>query len=180
MRHGLTELNKLGVVNGQIDEPLAPEGIQQAHDSIILIPTSVTHIYTSSLQRARHTGEILNSKLNHPISSHDEIGEINMGSLAGKSWEQMESGSQLKKKHRSAQFDYRIYGGESSEEVIQRVVAFLTEINQKHSSGEALIVTHGGIIRILHSLHNGEPITGEVENLSLHTFDLDKILKNSF
>lgn len=26
LRHGITELNKLRIPNGQIDEPLAPEG----------------------------------------------------------------------------------------------------------------------------------------------------------
>lgn len=177
VRHGLTELNKQGKVNGQIDEPLAPEGIEQAKAAIHLIPESITHIYTSALLRARQTAEIINSKLNLPISIHDGLGEIHMGSLAGKAWTEMEEGLELKKRHRSVQFDYSTYGGESAADVKKRVRTFLEEIHGKHSDHEALLVTHGGIIRVLHLLEHDQPLVNEIEHISLLTFDLDKILK---
>lgn len=177
VRHGLTELNKKKKVNGQIDEPLAKEGIEQAKTAVVLMPESITHIYSSPLLRARQTAEIINSKLNRPISWHHELGEIHMGSLAGKAWIEMEGGLDLKTKHRSIQFDYREHGGESATDVKQRVAAFLKEIHGKHSNHEALLVTHGGIIRVLHLLEHGQPLIDEVEHISLLTFDLRKILK---
>lgn len=176
LRHGLTELNKKKKVNGQIDEPLAPEGVEQAKTAAFLIPESIRHIYSSPLLRAKQTAEIVNSKLNRPISIQTELTEIHMGSLAGQAWTDMEGGLELKKKHRAIEFDYRLQGGESAEEVKNRVLAFLKKISSKHSDYEVLIVTHGGIIRTLHLLEHGEEIPDDIKHISLHTFDLNKIL----
>lgn len=177
IRHGLTELNKQGKVNGQIDEPLTPEGIEQAKAAIVLMPESIKHIYTSPLLRARQTAEIINSRLKLPIYQHEGIKEIHMGSLAGKAWTEMEGGLQLKKKHRSVQFDYSPHGGESAAETKKRVRTLLEQIHVKHGHHEVLLVTHGGIIRTLHLLEHGQPLVNEIEHISLLTFDLDKILR---
>ncbi len=179
IRHGITELNKKKLVNSQTDEPLVPEGIEQTKAAITLIPKSVTHLYTSSLLRARQTTAIFNSKLGCPFSSHDELREINLGSLAGKSWDEMESGLELKKKHRALQFDYHPQGGESAEAVKKRVIAFLKKINGQHGDYEVLIITHGGIIRLLHLLEYGQQLLNEIKHLSPLTFDLDRILRKS-
>ena len=172
-------MNKKKKVNGQIDEPLAPEGIEQTKTVISLLPKSIKYIYTSPLLRARQTGEIINSELNLQILSPDELTEIHMGSLAGHSWEEMQEGLELKKKHRSVQFNYLPYGGESMEDVKKRLIKFLKNINGKYKDNEVLIITHGGIIRFFHLLHNGEVPYEPEEHNSLLMFDLDKILKNS-
>lgn len=180
IRHGLTELNKQKKVNGQIDEPLSPEGIEQAKAGISLLPKTIKYIYTSPFLRARQTAEIINSKLKRPIFVEQGVTEIHMGSLAGNSWEEMESGLKLKKKHRSAQFNYHPFGGESAAEVKKRVISFLRKINNKHSDYEILIVTHGGIFRLMYLLENKEQLTDEVvAQVSPKIFDLDKILKRS-
>lgn len=177
VRHGITELNKKKVVNGQIDEPLAPEGIEQARVAISLIPESITHIYTSSLLRARQTAEIISSKLNIVISIQNELTEIHMGSLAGKSWEEMDNELELKKKHRTVQFDYRPYGGESVKDVQKRLIGFFKKINTIHSDNEVLIITHGGMIRLINLLEQGESVYETEKHTSLLTFDLDMIVK---
>lgn len=179
IRHGLTELNKKKVVNGQIDEPLATEGVEQAKAALALIPKSITHIYASPLLRSKQTAEIINSKLNRPLSLQIELTEIHMGSLAGKAWTDMEGGLKLKKKHRSIQFDYRPQGGESAKDVKKRVLAFFRKINGKYANHEVLIVTHGGIIRLLHLLEHDTHLLEEIEHISPHTFDLDKILRKN-
>ncbi|MBI4035569.1 histidine phosphatase family protein [Candidatus Daviesbacteria bacterium] len=180
IRHGLTELNKKKVVNGQIDEPLALEGIEQARAAISLIPKSIKHLYTSPLQRAQQTAQIINSKLMRPISVQIELTEIHMGSFAGKSWGDMKSGLEMKKKHRTIQFDYRSYGGESAAEVKKRIINFLKIINNQHNDYEVLIVTHGGIIRLFHLLEHNTHLLDEIDHIAPHTFDLDKILKQNF
>lgn len=179
IRHGITELNKKKKVNGEVDEPLAPEGFEQTKAIIPLIPKSITHIYTSPLLRAKQTAEIISSGFDLPISIQDALTEIHMGSLAGKSWEEMEGGLELKKKHRAVEFNYLPYGGESVGNVKERVVAFLKKINNKHVDYEALVVTHGGIIRVLHFLERGEAVYETEEHVTLLTFNIDKILRNS-
>lgn len=179
VRHGLTELNKQGKVNGQIDEPLAPEGMAQVKAAASSLPKTIKMIYTSPLIRTRQTVEILAGKLNLPVLIQEELREIHMGSLAGKSWGEMPAGLELKKKHRKIQFDYRAQGGESAREVKSRLIKFLKKIHGEHKDFEALIVTHGGIIRTLHLLERGMVVDVEqaVENASLLTFDIGKIIK---
>lgn len=178
IRHGLTPLNKKRILNAQIDESLAPEGIKQAQDSIPLVPKSVKYIYSSSLKRAKQTAEIINSKLNLPLSAADELREIHMGSYAGRSWSDPDLGPELKKKHRSIQFDYTKQGGESAEDFKKRVTSFLRKVNSKHKDGEVLIVTHGGILRLVHLLEHNKELLDEIENASIHIVDLRKILKD--
>lgn len=177
IRHGITELNKKKVVNGQIDEPLAPDGIQQAEAAISSIPETVKYIYTSPLKRASQTANIINSKFNKPIVVETALTEIYMGSLAGNSWLSMENGLELKKKHRSIEFDYRPQGGESAAQVKKRIINFLKTIQGKYQDYAVLIITHGGIIRLLHQLEHGTQLLDEIENIRLHTFNLNKILK---
>lgn len=179
LRHGLTELNKQKKVNGQIDEPLAPEGIAQAKAAVMLIPDTVKYIYSSPMLRTRQTAEIINSLFNYPIFLHPKLTEIHMGSVAGKAWTEMENGQELKRKHRSIQFDYHLQGGESAQDVKNRVLEFIKEIKKKHAGNEVLIVTHGGIIRTFHFLEYGEQIAADIEHTALHKFDLDKILKRA-
>lgn len=178
LRHGTTPLNKQKKVNGQVDEPLAPEGIEETKAAISLIPSPVTQIYTSSLLRAKQTAEILSKELHLPVSVHDELAEIHMGSLAGKSWEEMEDGLHLKKKHRTVQFDYRSFGGESVEDVKKRLIPFLKKIQNNHQDHEALIITHGGMIRLINLLANGKAIYETEKHVAPFIVDLDKLLKN--
>lgn len=178
IRHGITELNKKKIVNGQIDEPLAPEGIEQAKTALNLIPDSIKCIYVSPLQRASQTAEIINSRLKCPLIYCPEVSEINMGSLAGKSWDKMPSGQELKKKHRSVKFNYIPYGGESAAQVKKRLLTFLRQINNQYNNNQILIVTHGGIIRVLHLLESNNPLLDEIEHISLQVFDLSKIIRH--
>lgn len=179
IRHGLTELNKKKLLNGQIDEPLAPEGFDQAKAAAKDIPKSVTYIYASSMLRTMQTAEIIGANIGVPLYGEDALREMHMGSVAGKSWDTIKSGQELKKKHRSMQFDYRSEGGDTAEDFKKRVTGFLKIINDKHCDGEVLIVTHGGVVRLLHLLHHGEENHEELDHASLLIFDLDKIIKNS-
>lgn len=170
LRHGQTELNKKGIINGHIDDILAPEGIEQAKNTVPLLPKTIRHIYSSSLGRARETAEILNEILNLPLTFHDELKEVNFGILNGTPFLE-----EYKVRHRMLNYDWRP-SGESFEEVRMRVLKFLKEVKKNNKSEEVLIVAHGGIIRLLHFLEFGKPLN-EIENTSLHSFDLDVILK---
>ncbi len=174
LRHGITDLNKKGIPNGQIDEPLAPEGLEQAKQATSLVPPNTKIIYVSPLLRARQTAEAVNLGRNLPISINDSIKELNMGSLAGNSWDTLEGGQGLRKLHQTLEFDYRPYGGESAVDFRNRILGFLEQIRYKHSTKSVLLVTHGVIIRMLTLLEQGKPLE-KTENLSLHTFNLDRI-----
>ena len=67
--------------------------------------------------------------------------------------------------------------GENVEEVKARVLAIVKKISEESNNHEALIVAHGGIVRMLHFLETDGGILDEISNASLHSFDTDKILK---
>lgn len=99
-----------------------------------------------------------------------------MGSLAGNAWTNMPSGEKLKQLHRTVRFDYTPYGGESLEEVTQRLTDFISLIDNEYADGEVLIVTHGGVIRVLQFLQDKEPAYETEKNVSVMAFDTKKIL----
>lgn len=170
IRHGQTELNIKGLINGQIGDKLTAEGMEQAKNAAKSLPGTIKHIYSSPLNRAKQTAEILNADLNLPVTFHDELMEVNFGQLQGTPYL-----DKYKEKHLSLTYDWGPTG-ENVEQVKTRVLKVLREIQNESGDGEALIVAHGGIVYLLHFLESGE-IADAAGNASLHSFDLDKILK---
>ena len=65
-RHGQTLWNRQDLVCGISDIQLSPEGIRQAEElALILDKYSIDLIYSSPLQRAYRTAEIIAKKLMH-------------------------------------------------------------------------------------------------------------------
>jgi uncharacterized phosphatase len=171
IRHGLTELNKKGIINGHLDDELSFEGREQAKMAAAHLPKSIRHIYSSPLNRAKQTAEILNEELQLPLTFHDELKEVNFGILEGTPFLE-----EYKKKHKSQEYDWRP-SGESITDVKKRALKILKQIRSERGDGEALVVAHGGVVRLIYFLQDGVPID-EIENASLHSFDLDKILEH--
>lgn len=170
IRHGLTDLNIKGIINGG-DTPdfLVPEGEEQAGIIAAELPATIKRIYCSSLERARRTAEIINEKLNLPITFHDELKEVNLGILNGTPYKEED-----KDRYASPNFDWSP-SGESAADVKARIHKILIQIKAENGDGEALIVTHGGIIRVMYFLESGK-VAGQIGNTSLNSFDLDQIL----
>ena len=76
--------------------------------------------------------------------------------------------------HYSSEIESALDGGESAVDFRNRILGFLEQIRYKHSTKSVLLVTHGVIIRMLTLLEQGKPLE-KTENLSLHTFNLDRI-----
>ena len=172
IRHGLTEMNKKGFINGAFDDTLLPEGEEQARASIPLLPQTIKRIYCSSLLRTRQTAAIINEALHLPITFHDELQEVDFGSINGTIFTDHD-----KAKHKSLTYDWRLEGGECVADVKERVLKILKEIDAENADGEALMVAHGGIVRMLRYLETGE-LLDEIQNAGIFTFDLGAILRN--
>lgn len=172
IRHGQTKLNVQKIINGGIDDELTDEGIKQAEDAAKLLPKSIKRMYVSSLGRAKQTAEILNADLNLPIMHSDDLREVDFGELNGKPFLQ-----EYQDRHMALDYDWGP-SGENFAQVKTRILRILYEIKQNNDDGEALIVGHGGTIRTLYYLENGTPM-GAIENASIFSFDLDKMLEQS-
>lgn len=172
IRHGQTKLNVQNIINGSIDDELTDEGIQQAKLAAQSLPPSVKRMYVSTLGRAKQTANILNEKLGLPIIYSDDLREVNFGDLNGTPFLK-----EYKEKHVNLSYDWGP-SGENLSDVLLRTLHILREIKRDNGDGEALIVGHGGTIRTLYYLENGQPL-GEIENASLFTFDIDSILSRA-
>lgn len=169
VRHGQSEHNKIGVINGQImNGSLTNEGIEQAYKTLVEISDNYTEIYSSDLLRAKQTAEILNKKLNLPIIYDIRLRERSFGSIEGKLWK--EAGSDLSLIDQAQKYNYRPYGGEAVEDVKQRLLSFLDDIVHNKKGEKILVVTHGGIIRLLHHIFNGK-VPERIHNASVHEFE---------
>lgn len=168
VRHGETISNKNNTTTGWVDSPLNNEGIEQAKKIALETSSDFSEIYCSDLIRCKQTAEIINQKLNLPIKYDDRLRERNFGSLGGKSWDEISL--EMKEVDRNQKYDYRPYGGESVENVKERLLSIIDEICLNKKDKKILIVTHGGIIRLLHNLLNNE-VRREIQNSSIHEFD---------
>ena len=152
LRHGMTEYNKRGVGNGQVmEDPLVPEGIEQVRSMLPLLPEHIDLLYVSDLLRTPQTAEIVNEKYHAPIIYDPRLREVDYGTLVGKSWGQMEmeTGLPVLGNNLKVQYDYRPYGGESVLDIKTRVLAALETIKKDAAGKKVIVVTHGGVVRLL-------------------------------
>ncbi len=171
VRHGETTLNQQGKMTGRLDVPLNVTGHTQAAEASMLLDTSFDVIFSSSLQRSLQTATVIAERLNVPLVVENAILERDFGSLSGKTWEEInvELGFDAKKADKEQRYDYRPFGGESAEQVRERLTAFIGRVKKGHHQ-RPLIVCHGGIIRMLHHAHQNE--VTPIANASVHEFDL--------
>jgi probable phosphoglycerate mutase len=148
IRHGSTEWNKLGKLQGQIDTELTDEGRAEARLlGLRLKDENWTGILSSDLSRARETAEIIAVNSGIPIISYDaRLRERSFGQAEGLTLqERIDRWGAEWKKHD--------LGGESDERVWARWLDFAEEWIGKTPNEKLLIISHGGfIVQILRGL----------------------------
>lgn len=172
IRHGKTELNGSGRTTGQLDIPLTEIGIQQIENARKELPKDIVAIYSSDLVRTKQTTDILNRNLQLPVFYDPRLRERSFGSLEGQEWDAFDPDGSLHKKDSNQEYDYREYGGESVDDVKNRVFASFKNIAEKENGKPVLIVAHGGVIRLLHHIHNNQ-VHELIGNGSVHEFVID-------
>ena len=133
VRHGETDWNAEGRLQGHTDRPLNEYGRRQARRlADELAGEELAAIYSSDLLRARETAEILGERLGLPVVLEPELREKNWGN-----WEGLTP----------AERDGVAFAGESTEEHAARTLRALRRIAARHPDGRVLVVTHGGSLR---------------------------------
>jgi len=129
IRHGQTEENRRGILLGDRDVPLNEEGIRQSHETgEVLKDKGIEIIFSSPLERARHTAEIINEYVQKKILLDERLKEKDIGIYEG--LHKKEAGDPLFSQE-----------GESIEQMQERVFSFLDETTKEHE-GTMAIVTH--------------------------------------
>lgn len=84
VRHGQTDWNFKGMLQGSSDIPLNEEGIRQAYETKALLKDiKIDKLYCSPLSRAKATAEIINELYHLPMHMDERLIERGFGILEG-------------------------------------------------------------------------------------------------
>ncbi|PYE51323.1 histidine phosphatase family protein [Paenibacillus barcinonensis] len=164
VRHGLTDWNAAGRIQGQTDIPLNREGRMQAERLGSRLQSEDyhwDHIITSGLSRAQETGEILSSLLQVPMLEPDgRLKERGFGQIEGLTAEE-------RVKRFGESWDTLDLGQERIADIQARAMAFLHDLWSSHGQENVLIVTHGALLANLLTALFQDKYTERIGNLSL-------------
>ena len=127
-------------------------------------------IYSSPLQRCHELAKSIAK--NKEIICDNRLMELNFGDWEGKMWKEIEQTQE-------AQNWFKDYvhtpcpNGESYVNLLQRVQEFLNNLQSKNSESPIFIVTHGGVIRAMHTIINSILAT-EAFNLKIEYGEIFK------
>ena len=148
VRHGETEANKNGYLQGWTDVPLNENGRFIAElTGRGMKDIRFDHCFSSPLIRAKETAEILlrESGNSVSVSFDDRIKEMNFGSFEGMSVRDEKLIRFLKEPN----VDYKFPDGESFREVMKRTQEFLKALIAKDDDKTYLVSTHGCALRAM-------------------------------
>lgn len=151
VRHGQTESNAAGIIQGQHDSPLTQLGQDQAQAACQQLSTvDFQAAYSSDLGRAYHTAQIIAEPHHLSIATDERLRERNFGPYEGKvGFEIIPYYASVENLSGEERFYYKGHPSvESDKEVADRFMAALQQIAAEHDGETVLVVTHGGPIRI--------------------------------
>ncbi|MFX3673585.1 MAG: histidine phosphatase family protein [Paenisporosarcina sp.] len=140
VRHGETDWNLLGKLQGRTDIPLNETGILQAEEcSEFLKSSKLDVIITSPLNRAKQTAEILKKNFNVPLIEMEKFIERGYGDAEGMLLEERDSA-----------FPDKSYPNQENRVTLnRRVMDGIQEINQRYFGSKILLVAHGAVINAI-------------------------------
>ena len=160
-RHGETQWNRAGRVQGHLDSPLTARGEAQARGVGVAMRAlsgggNGLRIATSPLGRARATAEIIGAALDLPagaIATDDRLKEISCGDWDGLTLDEIEARDPGELERRKGdRWDHLPPGGESYAASALRAAAWLADID---ACAPLIVVSHGGIGRVLRGTYAG-------------------------
>lgn len=154
-RHGQTDYNKADAILGTTDIGLNEMGLLQARELAekIAALNDVDIIVSSPMKRALRTAEIVSELSGIKIITDERLREWDYGEYEGM--------------HRSAEgfaqnkLEFAVKMGNSGESLLQlvhRVYSALDYITENFSDKTVLIVSHGGVCRVIETYFNNMTI----------------------
>lgn len=147
VRHGESQFNAQGRIQGQTDTPLSPLGVRQSEAlARELAGYPVQAVYSSPLRRALETAQPIAAALGQEVRTDARLMEINAGIFQGLDWSQIEQQyPDEARRWKSFDPDFVIPGGESRRSLMQRGRQALEAIREAGWS-QAVVVAHGGLL----------------------------------
>ncbi len=151
IRHGQSQFNAMGKVQGHTNSPLTLQGHSQARAvGEALKGREISALYTSDLLRARQTAEEIGAILGMAPQPVEGLREVSLGEWEGKEIEEIRvNDPRTLELWYSAPMEAKIPGAEPLGAFRERVLATFEEIVGSHPYGEIVIVSHGGVLSVI-------------------------------
>lgn len=173
VRHGETDWNVLGQIQGTSDIELNENGVAQAEKvAKELADTNIDLIICSPLKRARKTAEIINKYKNCEIICDDRFTERCFGEFEGKTKYEFPVGD-VWNYEKNCKYE-RV---ERMKDFFERIYKALDDVKLKYGNKNVLIVSHGGVSRPVYCYFNGIPdnmLSVKIKNCEVIKYEFAK------
>lgn len=175
VRHGTTDWNQSGRIQGHIDIPLNEAGRAQARLAGQRLATlGATAIYSSDLLRAYETAAIIARTAGLDVCKQPGLREINFGVWQGLSSLQIrERDPDTYAARRANPYDVAPAGAETWRQFYERAACTLDTILATTGATRLIVVTHSGVCTVLGLRALGLDCTGkrtfDSHNCGIHT-----------
>lgn len=155
LRHGATELG--GGLRGSLDDALTEQGWAQMHAGVAGAgPWDV--LVTSPLQRCARFADTLGSRLGLPVQCEADVQELHFGAWEGRSAAQiMQAEADELGRFWADPYAFTPPEGEPVLAFDLRVSRAIERLARQHAGKRVLLVTHGGVMRLLLARARGLP-----------------------
>lgn len=152
VRHGENRANLTGELScRKVDYPLTDRGVTQATEVAERLSRepAPAAIYSSPLRRAAQTAGIIAGRLGLPATTLEDLRELDVGDLEGRSDEEAwRTYLDVAYAWLAGDHDRRYPGGEDFHQVIARVTRAITCAAGHPAGSRVLMIAHDGLIRV--------------------------------
>lgn len=145
LRHGQAKNNVERILAGRTKGiPLTEIGIKQAeHTAELLEHMNISAIYSSPIQRAKHTAEIVGEHNSLDVTIDERLIELDMGKFTGVPYDEIfTSHGNVFMKFYNDELEIAHNGVETFTEVKKRVLGVVDHVIEKHPDENVVLVTH--------------------------------------
>ncbi|MCF5064478.1 histidine phosphatase family protein [Pseudomonas syringae] len=147
LRHGETELG--GGLRGSLDDALTATGWEQMRAAVVA-RGPWDRLISSPLQRCALFARELGAQLNVPVSLDKDLQELHFGAWEGHSAAAlMETDAQGLGLFWADPYSFTPPEGEPVSEFSERVLGAVARAHQAYAGERVLLVSHGGVMRLL-------------------------------
>jgi len=163
VRHAVTGYNSDGRLQGSLDVPLGPGGLEQAEkvaDALVAAYGTDLTVVTSPLARSSQTADAVARRAGTVAIADERITQRPYGVWEGHTWDEVRAEWPVEYKRRREGYDPAIPGWGASDEVADRVAAAIRERSAQCSEDDVLVlVSHGSAIMLGVARMFGLPLT---------------------
>ena len=145
LRHGQAKNNIERILTGRTPGvPLTEEGINQAEKAAkFLEHMNISAIYSSPIERAKHTAEIVGKYNSLDVTIDDRLIELDMGKFTGVPYDEIfTSHGNVFMKFYNGELEIAHNGVETFSEVKKRVLGIVDHVIENHPDENVVLVTH--------------------------------------